>query len=138
MVDGNLKQNRNLIINTIKSLEGKKVLITIEKLKKSRSLEQNRYYFGAVLPLVQDGLYEATGEMKNTEEIHYGILLKMFAPEKEIVNINTGECITEKLSSSQMSTTQFMEYILEIQKWAAEFLGIDIPNPNEKTTLKFD
>lgn len=138
VVDGNLKQNRNLIKDTIKSLEGKKVLITIEKLKKTRSLEQNAYYYGAVLPLVQNGLHDATGQMKTTEQIHYNILLKMFAPENEIVNVETGEFITERLSSSEMTTTQFMEYIMEIQKWAAEFLGIDIPNPNEKTTLQFD
>ena len=36
-----------------------------------------------------------------------------------------------------MTTTQFCEYILEIQKWASEFLAIDIPSPNENLEIFF-
>jgi hypothetical protein len=31
-----------------------------------------------------------------------------------------------------------MEYVLEVQKWSAEFLGVDIPNPNEEILLNLD
>jgi lipopolysaccharide export system permease protein len=54
------------------------------------------------------------------------------------VNKETGECIVERLTSSDLTTTQFCEYILEIQKWGSEFLGIDIPSPNEENLLNFD
>jgi hypothetical protein len=64
--------------------------------------------------------------------------LPLFAPTNEIINIDTGECINERLTSSEMTTTQFCEYIIEIQKWAAEFLGIDIPSPNEENLINFD
>jgi hypothetical protein len=136
--DNVFKRNRNLVLNAIQSFNGKNVLLTISKLKKSRSNNQNRFYWGVCLPLIQNGLLEATGELRTYENIHYRILLPLFAPEIELVNKDTGECVNERLTSSEMTTTQFMEYIMEIQKWAAEFLGIEIPNPNEETTLNFE
>jgi hypothetical protein len=135
VLNGNLKRNRNLILNALESFEGQEVILTIQKARKSRTNPQNSFYWGVVLQLVQQGLKDATGEFRSVENIHYNILLKMFAPENEIVNIETGECITEKITSSEMTTTQFSEYIMEIQKWSAEFLGINIPNPNEEITL---
>jgi hypothetical protein len=138
VLNGKFKRNINHIVDAVKSFEGKDCLFTIEKVKKTRSNPQNNFYWGVVLPIVQNGLKEATGEFRTAENIHYNILLKMFAPEREIINTDTGECITEKISSSEMTTTQFMDYIAEIQKWSAEFLGVDIPDPNEETTLNFN
>lgn len=132
------KRNRNLVLNAIKYFNDKDVIITFSKPKKSRSNNQNRFYWGVVLPLVQNGLLDATGELRSVDNIHYKILLPLFAPLNEIVNKETGECISERLTSSEMTTTQFMEYIMEVQKWSAEFLSIDIPNPNEENLLNFN
>ena len=132
------KRNRNLVLNAIKYFNDKDVVITFSKPKKSRSNNQNRFYWGVVLPLVQNGLLDATGELRSVDNIHYKILLPLFAPLNEIVNKDTGECISERLTSSEMTTAQFMEYIMEVQKWSAEFLSIDIPNPNEENLLNFD
>jgi hypothetical protein len=138
IVNGIFKRNRNLVLNAIKSFNDKDVVITFSKPKKNRSNNQNRYYWGLVLPLIQNGLLDATGELRSYDNIHYKILLPLFAPTNEIVNKETGECIVERLTSSDLTTTQFCEYILEIQKWAAEFLGIDIPSPNEENLINFD
>lgn len=132
------KRNRNLVLNAINYFNGKNVVISFSKVKKSRSNNQNRFYWGVVIPLIQNGLLEATGDLRSADDIHYKILLPMFAPINEIVNKDTGEIIIERLTSSDLTTTQFMEYIMEIQKWASEFLNIDIPNPNEETLLNFD
>jgi hypothetical protein len=136
--NGIFKRNRNLVLQAIQSFNDKDVIITFSKPKKSRSNNQNAFYWGVVLPLVQNGLLEATGELRTVNNIHYKILLPLFAPTNEIVNKDTGESLTEKLTSSEMTTTQFCEYILEVQKWGAEFLGIDIPSPNEENLLNFD
>jgi len=138
VVNGLFKRNRNLVLNAIKTFNNKDVVISFSKPKKNRSNNQNRYYWGLVLPLIQNGLLEATGELRSVDNIHYKILLPLFAPINEIVNKDTGECITERLTSSDLTTTQFCEYIIEIQKWSAEFLGIDIPSPNEENLLNLD
>ena len=138
VLNGKFKRNINQILEAVNSFEGKECFFTIEKVKKTRSNQQNRFLWGVVIPIVQQGLKDCTGEWRTAENIHYNILLKMFAPEKEIINIDTGECITEKISSSEMTTTQFMEYIMEIQKWSSEFLGVNIPNPNEEILINFD
>lgn len=138
IVNGLFKRNRNLVLNAIKSFNDKDVVITFSKPKKARSNNQNRYYWGLVLPLIQNGLLDVTGELRSYDNIHYKILLPLFAPTNEIVNKDTGECIVERLTSSDLTTTQFCEYIIEIQKWSAEFLGIDIPSPNEENLINFD
>ena len=138
IVNGVFKRNRNLVLQAIQSFNGKEVVITFSKPKKSRSNNQNSYYWGVVLPLVQKGLLDATGELRSNDNIHYKILLPLFAPTNEIVNVDSGECINERLTSSEMTTTQFCEYIMEVQKWGAEFLGIDIPSPNEENLINFD
>lgn len=138
VVNGLFKRNRNLVLQAIQSFNNKDVVISFSKPKKTRSNNQNAYYWGVVIPLVQNGILEATGELRSSDNIHYKILLPLFAPTNELVNKETGECIAEKLTSSEMTTTQFCEYILEIQKWGAEFLGIDIPSPNEENLLNFD
>jgi len=136
--NGIFKRNRNLVIDAIKSFEGKEVVISLEKPKKKRSNNQNRFYWGCVIPLIQNGIKEATGEFRSADNIHYNILLPLFAPLRELVNINTGEITNERLTSSDMTTTQFCEFIMELQKWSKEFLDIDIPNPNEDLQLNYD
>lgn len=136
--NGIFKRNRNLVLNAIKSFEGKDVLISFEKPKKKRSNNQNSFYWGVVLPIVQQGLFDLSGEVRSVDNIHYNILLPLFAPINEIVNADTGQVCSEKISSSDMTTVEFMEYILDIQKWSAEFLGVDVPDPNEENLLNFD
>ena len=136
--NGVFKRNRNMVLDLIKSYEGSDVVISFDKPKKKRSNNQNQYYWGCCIPLIQNGLKDATGEFRSADNIHYNILLPLFAPLREIVNINTGEITNERLTSSDMTTTQFCEYIMELQKWSKEFLNIDIPNPNEDLQFSYD
>lgn len=135
VVNGNLKRNRNRIKEAIAAFEGKEIELTIQRKRKVRSNPQNAFYWGVVIPIVQDGLKDATGEVRDLNSIHYQILLPLLAPQREIVNIETGEVITERLTSSEMTTTEFSEYVMEIQAWGAEFLGVNIPNPGEQISL---
>jgi len=138
VVNGNLKRNREQIKQAIASFEGKEIIITIDKAKKTRSNNQNNFYWGVCIPLIQSGLKDATGEFRSSENIHYNILLPLFSPSVEIINIDTGQVLTERISSSEMTTIQFMEYVMEIQKWSSEFLNVDIPDPNEEILLDFN
>ncbi len=124
--------NRKRYDYEMQSLAGKEVRVTIERLRNSRSGQQNRYYWGAVVPIVCRGLNEVGYRISEPDTHEY---LKATFLHDHIVNENTGEFLETIGSTRRLTTTGFMEYIADIQRWAAEFLGVDIPDPNEQTEL---
>jgi len=118
--------------DVVRHFAGKDITITIERKRRKRSLMQNAYYFGVVLPLVQSGLNDA-GYKVSKESTHEFLKATFF--KQELVNEQTGEILQTVGSTSQMSTVQMMEYFAEITQWAAEFLNVQIPEPGEQLTI---
>lgn len=116
----------------IKNFAGKDIQVTVEKKKKKRSLEQNAYYWGVVVPIVMNGLNEAG--WKFDKQMTHDFLLSQFNI-KEVVNTESGEIVKYIGRSSNMSTVEMMEYFMDITFWALEFLNIQIPLPNEQIEL---
>ena len=95
---------------------------------KKRSNQQSRYYWGAMLPLVRDGLKDmGYDEVKTVEDAHE--ICKHLFLKREITN--GSETFVISGSSAELSTTGFNEYIENIQRWASTYLSVTIPNPNE-------
>ena len=132
--NGNLTRNRNLIKDAIATFEGNQVVIKIEKFKKKRSTQQNRFYYGIVIPIVQNCLKEA-GHIMTNESTHDLIKLK-FLKETLFVNETTGEVIERIKSTTELSTSQFMDLLAEINNFTFEYFGVTLPNPNDDLTLK--
>jgi hypothetical protein len=133
VINGILKRNRNLILDALKSFEGQNILITIQKQKKTRSNPQNAFYYGVVVPIMQQCLKDA-GYLMTNEQVHEMLKLR-FLKESILVNEQTGEYLERIKSTTELSTIEFMEYILEIQKFAVEYFNTVIPDPNENLTL---
>ena len=133
VLNGNLKRNRNLILNALESFEGQEVILTIQKAKKRRSNPQNSFYHGVVIPIMQQCLKDA-GYLMTNESVHDMLKLR-FLKESILVNENTGEYIERIKSTTELTTTQFAEYILDIQKFAVEYFNVIIPDPNQEITL---
>lgn len=133
ITDHQLKRNRSLIYKALEQFKGKDVIITIDRLKKKRSNPQNRYYWGLILPLVRDGLYDLNGELQSIQEVHE--FLKFNFNYKEIVNEESGEVYRQSRSSADNSTIEMEEYHDRIRKFASEFLNVEIPLPNEDLTI---
>lgn len=133
---GNLKRNRNLIIDAIKSFEGCDVLITLEKPKKKRSNPQNAFYYGVVIPIVQNCLRDA-GYLMTNEATHDLIKLK-FLKETILTNEETGEIVERVKSTTELSTSQFMDFVAEISIFTNEYFGVNLPQPNDDLTLQFN
>ena len=112
---------------------GKDIELTIQRKRRRRSLEQNAYYYGVVVPVVCAGLQDA-GYRVTREATHE--FLKATFYKKELVNESTGEVLQTVGSTSQMSTVEMMEYFQEITQWAAEFLNVQIPAPNEQIKIE--
>lgn len=132
--NGSLTRNRNLIKDAIETFEGKQVVIKIEKFKKKRSTQQNRFYYGIILPIVQNCLKEA-GHIMTNESTHDLIKLK-FLKEALFVNETTGEIIERIKSTTELSTSQFMDLLAEINNFTFEYFGVSLPSPNDDLTLK--
>lgn len=132
--NGTLTRNVNLIKDAIATFEGKQVVIKIEKFKKKRSTQQNRFYYGIVIPIVQNCLKEA-GHIMTNESTHDLIKLK-FLKETLFVNETTGEVIERIKSTTELSTSQFMDLLAEINNFTFEYFGVSLPSPNDDLTLK--
>lgn len=100
-----------------------------------RSNPQNRYYWGLVVPLIQQGIKDLGTEITK-EECHE--FLKARFNSQELVNTETAECVNIPRSTTALNKEQFSEYIEKIQIFAAEFLSIEIPSPGMQTAFNYD
>ena len=133
--NGELKiVNRSQFNRELEYFEGKDVEVQVRKKRKKRSLMQNAYYFGVVVPCVVEGLKDV-GYRVNRELTHE-FLKSKFARE-EIVNEETSEVLSIIGSTAKMTTSKMMDYFAEITQWAAEFLNIQIPLPGEQTKIDY-
>jgi len=131
--DGLHLHNRKRFDKEVQEFAGKEVVVRIEKKRSKRSENQNRYYWGAVIPIVTEGL-KGVGYRVTEADTH--TYLKSRFLIVTLVSELTGEILPTTGSTAQLTTTEFMEYIQEIQQWAAEFLNVYIPDPNEQTELE--
>ena len=128
--------NKQVIRKAFEALNDGRYLVSIES-NKNRSGQQNRYYFGCVLPLVKDGLIDVGyREISTNEETHD--LMKYMFLKKQIANEETGEVIESIGSTTKLSTIEFNDYIDRIAQFAAEMLGVVIPPPNSQTELFYN
>jgi len=132
--NGLLNRNRNLIMDAIKSFEGKEVLITFEKPKKKRTNSQNSYLWSVLYPITQEAIKNEWGEIWNIEKIHEFYKIQFNVIEK--VNEDTGQIIKLPKSTTENTTTQQEEYHLQIREFLQEWFNITAPMPNEDLTLK--
>ena len=112
---------------------GHEIELTIQRKRKRRSLMQNAYYYGVIIPIVCKGLNNA-GYKVGTCETHE--FLKSMFNRKDLVNEATGEILQTVGSTAAMSTVDMMDYFESITQWTAEYLNIEIPAPNEQIKLE--
>lgn len=100
------------------------VHVTIRRPRKIRSLDQNGYYFGCVLPI----LCETLGYSK--DEMHESLKSLFLSESFEFV----GRTITIVRSTASLKTDEFEAYLAKVRAWAASDESkpkIKIPLPNE-------
>lgn len=99
--------------------------IIIDRKHATRSLAQNRLYFGVYVKLIS----EHTGY--SLDEVHE-LLKAKFLPKKLAVADQNGEVTDEFViggSTAKLNKIEFGEYLERIQIWAAETLGVVVPDP---------
>lgn len=132
---GSLTNSKQSELNRfVESFAGKRIKISVERKYNQRSNNQNRFFHGVVIPIIQQGLIEAGwNEAKSFEWTKD--FIKMNCLVKEYVNENTGEVKKSIGKTSELSTSEFMNLISEIQQWASEYLNVYVPEPNEQIEI---
>ena len=100
------------------TLKGKEAYLIVDKVTKSRSGNQNRYYWGVVIEL----LSKETGYER--EEMHEAMKMQFLRNPEE-----SRFCIAK--GTSTLTTAEFEEYMSKIRQWASQYLTLYIPDPNE-------
>lgn len=93
------------------------VELTVKPPIKHRSSPENRYYWSVIIQMISD----ETGA--SPEDVHQE-MKRMF------LRVG-GEKIPITKSTTELSTTEFEDYVSKIRMWAASFLNLTIPLPNE-------
>ena len=104
------------------------VAVIVENWKPTTSNPQFRYYYGVVLELI-------TKETGMDKESLDSILKSKFLYEYTMLGNNLEKCT---ISKTRVTTTQFNEFLNQVVCWAAEFLGLVIPEPNEAEPIGVD
>lgn len=135
-IDGGRIVNRTAAARVFMLLKNGVYLLTLKSIKK-RSLPQNAYYHGCVVPLVLQGLKDVGyDEVQTHEDVHE--ILKYLFLKRSIVHKATGEVIAEiSGSTAELQTHEFNDYLEKIWKWSAEYLGVHIPAPNEPLAIMY-
>ena len=119
-------REKSNLLQHIRSLDGLH-RIAIKKHRKGRSPQQNRYYHGVVVAMITDHL-RAQGYNEFTEDLVHEYLKDQFL-QRTVVNEQTGEYIKVSGSTASLDTVRFNEYIETVKQYAAERLGLFIPDP---------
>lgn len=128
---GEITKGRKSLANLFKGLTGR-FTVSIEKTKRKRSNNQNRYLWGCVYKFIQHG-FEDLGNKESLETIHEFCKQRFLV--KEIVHEETGEVLSFTKSTTELSTSEMMDYIAELQRFGAEYLNVVIPDPNTQAEI---
>mgnify|MGYP003629212828 FL=1 len=117
--------------NAVNSFEGQRVAVTIQKAKKKRSNPQNAYFHGCVVPIVTNAMLDVGIRTSNSETKE--MLKRKFLSEE--VPFADGQYLERTKSTSELSTSEFNDFIAQVQQFAAEWLGVEVPDPNEQLVI---
>lgn len=123
---------RQSIINVLRGLEGKRVLLTIKQITRKRSLNQNAFYWGCIIPAVRQ-MFEDAGTTLDEEDVH-DFLKANVGGLKRVIADPAGVRHTVARSTTSLTTIEFEEYLEKVRAWAAAF-DVVLPFPNENILL---
>lgn len=103
--------------------KGRDVWVTVRRQQHTRSMQANAYYWGVVV----DSIAAHIGE--SAEETHE-LLKQKFLPKRSI-EILDGRQLEMPPSTRLLSVEDFAAYIERVRVWAAQWLGLSIPDAGQ-------
>ena len=114
--DGKLKLDApQSYLVELSRLEGQRIELTIRKERHTRSLSQNKYYWGVIIEILSDCFgYDR-------EEMHEALKFKFLKKHEDTNLVTVG-------STAKLSTAEFADYIEGIIRWASIEYQVVIPS----------
>lgn len=109
--------------------------LTVEKLRKNKSLPQLGYYYACVLPMIFSAAVDAGWELATKEECD--IWLKSMFAGKDLINKHTGQILSVPALKRNMSSMEMATFTNQVRDWSSQYLGTYIPDPEENIKLNF-
>jgi hypothetical protein len=107
--------------------------ITLKKFHRQRTLAQNNYIWGVVIPTLRAWMKERTGSCPTKEGLYAYLRIAVVGQEVVIEEVNGIDIpVVSGKKFSQMTTVEFAEAIDKIILHYAE-QGLEIPVPDSKT-----
>ena len=103
--------------------KGRDVWVTVVRQQHMRSPNANRYYWGVVVEEIGGFIGESR------DETHELLKARFLKPRQ--IELLDGQHLEMPPSTRLLTVEQFAEYIRDVKTWAAQFLGLSIPEPGE-------
>jgi len=126
--------NRALFAELVRGLKDGPYMLTVSKLRATRSRQANRYWWGVVVHV----LSEHTGF--TPEEIHEWAKAKFIPKRLALLNGN-GDVQDEYViggSTRKMSVSEFYDFVETVRLFANEHLDLHIPPPDPAWRVRQD
>lgn len=125
-----------------RAFDGKPIVVIVKARARRRSNAQNRYWWGVVIQHLMFILMDFDPTQTVTRStIHEWAKAKWLptvtGEEHDTINTPSG---VEKLplSTTKLSTVQFMHLVQLVQQWSAQYAGVYIPDPDEMPDREVD
>lgn len=129
ITDGKMKiVKRKEFDDFVKSQKNGNFQLTLKKIYRKRSVNQNAFYWGPFLDSELSALYDEGYHFPNKDYLHEWNK-KNFSTEK-LVNEMNGEVIDIIIPTSAMSTVQFENLMESIRLTFRENYNCELPYPN--------
>ncbi|AZB23643.1 hypothetical protein EG339_02910 [Chryseobacterium bernardetii] len=133
--EGQFRINKDLIRNAIKQFEGKEIKIVFKRKYKKRSNNENAFYWGVWIPILQRAILDTWGEIRDANDVHE--IIKLNCNYEEKINEETGSFIRVPKSSTELNTYEWeFEFKQKIRQFALEFFNVTLPEPNEQLKIE--
>lgn len=133
--NGKFASNLPLIQSILSAYEGHTIDVWFKKRSNKRSNNQNKYYWGVIVPIFQNSMSDMWGEIWDKSDVHE--FLKANCNYEEIINKETGEVLRKTKSTTENSTTEQEFFHEKCRNLCRDFFNTKIPLPNEDLELEF-
>ena len=132
---GKFRQNNDFIKQAVKEFEGKEIKLIFKRKYKQRTQQENSFYWGVWVPIMQRAVRDTWGEILSPKEVHE--IIKLNCNYEEKVNEENGLFIRVPKSSTSLNTYEWeIEFKQKIRQFAFDFFNITLPEPNEQLKIE--